>query len=68
MRITLDVFTDPVIVSGATVHSQQDPGLKDRRVGGLERRVEAQRWIEAEQWQGTGLGPSWYLVEVGAPV
>lgn len=36
MRITLDVFTDPVIVSGATVHSQQDPGLKDRRTGGQE--------------------------------
>lgn len=47
MRMNLDVFTDPVVVSGATLHSQQDLGLKDRRKGGLGKRVEAQRWIDA---------------------
>lgn len=71
MRMTLDVFTDPMVVSGATLHSQQDPRLKDSRTGWQEdgrKNLRHRDGLTLNSGKRTGLSPSWCLVEVGAPV
>lgn len=71
MRMNLDVFTDPMVVSGATLHSQQDSKLKDRGTGGQEdwrKELRHRDGLALNSDKRTGLSPSWYLVEVGTPV